>query len=145
QDGNGRLSRILTTLLLLRGGYAYVPYSSLERVIEQNKDGYYLALRKTQRSLGTDTPDWQPWLSYFLTALQEHKDLLRRKVDRERLLQAGLPDLSARILEISRERGRVTVAEAANRNTVKDHIRALAAAGHLTRHGAGRGTWYAPN
>ena len=150
QDGNGRLSRILTTLLLLRGGYAYVPYSSLERVIEQNKDGYYLALRKTQRSLDTETPDWQPWLSYFLTALQEHKDLLRRKVDRERLLQAGLPDLSARILEISRERGRVTVAEAAkttgtSRNTVKDHIRALAAAGHLTRHGAGRGTWYAPN
>ena len=150
QDGNGRLSRILTTLLLLRGGYAYVPYSSLERVIEQNKDGYYLALRKTQRSLGTDTPDWQTWLSYFLTALRQQKDHLARKVDRERLLLGDLPDLSARILEISRERGRVTVADAAkttgtSRNTVKDHIRALAAAGHLTRHGAGRGTWYAPN
>ena len=38
QDGNGRLSRILTTLLLLRGGYAYVPYASLESVIEENKD-----------------------------------------------------------------------------------------------------------
>ena len=150
QDGNGRLSRILTTLLLLRGGYAYVPYSSLECVIEQNKDGYYIALGKTQRSLGTDTPDWQPWLSYFLTALRQQKNFLGRKVDRERLLLAGLPDLSARILEISRERGRVTVAAAAkttgtSRNTVKDHIRALAAAGHLTRHGAGRGTWYAPN
>ena len=49
QDGNGRLSRILTTLLLLKTGYAYVPYSSLESVIERNKDNYYLALRKTQR------------------------------------------------------------------------------------------------
>ena len=43
QDGNGRLSRVLTTLLLLQAGYAYVPYSSLEGVIEQNKEAYYLA------------------------------------------------------------------------------------------------------
>ena len=150
QDGNGRLSRILTTLLLLRSGYAYVPYSSLESVIERNKDGYYLALRQTQRSLGTDTPDWQPWLSYFLTALRQQKNLLGRKIDRERLLLGDLPDLSARILEIARERGRVTVADAAkatgtSRNTVKDHVRGLVTAGHLTRHGAGRGTWYAPS
>jgi Fic family protein len=48
QDGNGRLSRILTTLLLLRAGYSYVPYSSLESVIEQSKGCYYLALRQTQ-------------------------------------------------------------------------------------------------
>jgi Fic family protein len=53
QDGNGRLSRVLTTLLLLRAGYAYVPYSSLESVIEQSKEGYYLALRRTQ---GTSAP-----------------------------------------------------------------------------------------
>ena len=60
QDGNGRLSRILTTLLLLRSGYSYVPYSSLESVIEQSKDAYYLALRRTQKTLRTATPDWQP-------------------------------------------------------------------------------------
>ena len=42
QDGNGRLSRALTTLLLLQAGYAYVPYSSLESVVEQNKEAYYL-------------------------------------------------------------------------------------------------------
>lgn len=48
QDGNGRLSRVLTTLLLLQAGYAYVPYSSLESVVEVNKEAYYLALRQTQ-------------------------------------------------------------------------------------------------
>lgn len=48
QDGNGRLSRVLTTLLLLQAGYAYVPYSSLESVIENSKEGYYLGLRQTQ-------------------------------------------------------------------------------------------------
>lgn len=147
QDGNGRLSRVLTTLLLLRAGYRYVPYASLESVIEQNKDGYYLALRQTQETIRTDHPDWQPWLGYFLHALKRQKDALERKVERERLILGDLPELSVQILELAREHGRVTVSGAANatgtsRNTVKDHIRALAANGHLQRHGAGRGTWY---
>ena len=50
QDGNGRLSRALTNLLLLKSGYAYVPYSSTESIIEDNKEGYYRALSKTSRS-----------------------------------------------------------------------------------------------
>jgi Fic family protein len=66
QDGNGRLSRILTTLLLLRSGYAYVPYASLESVIEENKDLYYAALRRTQRTLKDERPDWEPWLLFGL-------------------------------------------------------------------------------
>ena len=61
QDGNGRLSRILTTLLLLQAGYAYVPYSSLESVIENSKEGYYLALRQTQGTIRSEAPNWQPW------------------------------------------------------------------------------------
>ena len=149
QDGNGRLSRILTTLLLLRAGYEYVPYSSLESVIEQTRDAYYLALRRTQGSRGTGTPDWQPWLRYFLTALKRQKDRLQERIDRERLLFGNLPELSARILEIARDRGRVSVADAvlvtgASRNTLKGHFRTLVEAGHLNRHGAGRGTWYSP-
>ena len=60
QDGNGRLSRVLTTLLLLQAGYAYVPYSSLESVVEQNKEAYYFSLRQTQGSIRTDHPNWQP-------------------------------------------------------------------------------------
>lgn len=147
-DGNGRLSRILTTLLLLRAGYEYVPYSSLESVIEQSKDSYYRALRQTQGTLAGQTPDWQPWLNFFLRALQQQKARLGRKLERERLILGDLPELSAQILELCRERGRVTVAEAAkvtgaNRNTIKDHIRALTRGGHLQQHGAGRGTWYA--
>jgi Fic family protein len=60
QDGNGRLSQILNTLLLLQSGYAYVPCSSLESVIEANKKNC-LALRRTQGTIRTETPDWQPW------------------------------------------------------------------------------------
>lgn len=49
QDGNGRLSRLLTTLLMLKRGYLYCPYSSLESIVEVNKEAYYLALQRTQR------------------------------------------------------------------------------------------------
>lgn len=147
QDGNGRLSRILTTLLLLRAGYAYVPFSSLESVIEQSKDAYYLSLRRTEGTLRTDAPDWQPWLEFFLRALQQQKARLEKKIERERLVLGELPELSVRILELAREHGRVSVAEAAratgaSRNTIKDHLKALTRAGHLEQHGAGRGTWY---
>lgn len=148
QDGNGRLSRVLTTLMLLRAGYAYAPYSSLESVIEQNKEGYYLALRRTQSTIRTGVPDWAPWLDFFLRALQQQKRRLEKKIERERIVLGDLPDLSVQILELARERGRVSVAEVArvsgaNRNTIKDHLKALTERGHLTRHGAGRGVWYA--
>ena len=147
QDGNGRLSRVLTTLLLLKFGYSYVPYSSLESVVEQNKDNYYLSLRRTQQTIRTPTPDWQPWVSFFLEVLLRQKERLEAKLERERLILARLPELSVRILELIREHGRGSVAELAratggNRNTIKDHLRRLVASGHLTMHGAGRGTWY---
>ena len=147
QDGNGRLSRVLTTLLLLRAGYAYVPYSSLESVIEQSKEGYYLALRQTQATIRTPHPDWTPWLGYFLRALRQQKLRLAAKMERERIVLGDLPELSVQILELAREHGRVTVAEAvrlsgASRHTVKDHLKALVERGHLVLHGAGRGAWY---
>src|SRR6202011_3659362 len=93
QDGNGRLSRVLTTLLLLRSGYTYVPYSSLESVIEQTKERYYIALRQTQSSIQTPAPDWLPWLAYFLGALVEQKTRLEKKIERERILLGDLPEL----------------------------------------------------
>lgn len=147
QDGNGRLSRVLTTLLLLRAGYAYVPYSSLESVIEQSKEGYYLSLRRTQGTIRTATPDWNPWIEFFLRALQQQKQRLERKMERERVILGDLPELSVAILELVREHGRVTVLEAvrvtgASRNTVKDHLKLLTEQGHLTLRGAGRGAWY---
>jgi Fic family protein len=147
QDGNGRLSRILTTLLLLRAGYSYVPYSSLEGIIEHSKEAYYLALRRTQGTIRKDAPDWQPWVTYFLNALKQQKDRLEKKIERERILIGDLPQLSVQILELCREHGRVTVAEISkltnvSRNTVKDHVAALTQRGYLVRHGAGRGTWY---
>jgi Fic family protein len=148
QDGNGRLSRVLTTLLLLQGGYAYVPYSSLESVIENSKEGYYLALRQTQGGIRGDAPNWQPWLEFFLRALQQQKRRLADRVERERLMMAALPDLAVQIIDHSRKHGRVTMGDmvrvtGASRNTLKEHFRRLLGQGHLVRHGVGKGSWYA--
>jgi len=147
QDGNGRLSRVLTTLLLMQAGYAYVPYSSLESVIEQNKEAYYLALRQTQGSIRTETPNWQPWLLFFLRAMAGQVRHLNKKVERERLVLASLPELSLRIVEFARDHGRITMGDAikltgVSRNTLKQHFRALVEQGHLNQQGSGRGVWY---
>jgi Fic family protein len=147
QDGNGRLSRVLTTLLLLRAGYSYVPYSSLESVIEQSKEGYYLSLRQTQVTIPTDAPNWQPWVVFFLRALQQQMRRLAKKVEREKIVLAALPELSMRVIEHAREHGRVTISDivkltGASRNTLKQHFRQLVAQGHLALHGSGRGALY---
>lgn len=147
QDGNGRLSRILTTLLLLRSGYAYTPYSSLESVIENSKEGYYLALRQTQATIRTDAPNWQPWLLFFLRALHQQMKRLEKKVEQEHIVLAALPELSLQILEYARDHGRVTVKDmviltGASRNTLKEHFRKLVENRQLAMQGKGRGVWY---
>lgn len=147
QDGNGRLSRILTTLLLLRCGYAYTPYSSLESVIENSKEGYYLALRQTQTTIRTDSPNWQPWLLFFLRALHQQMKRLEKKVEQEHIVLAALPELSLQILEYARDHGRVTVKDmviltGASRNTLKEHFRKLVENRQLAMQGKGRGVWY---
>lgn len=146
QDGNGRLSRALTTLLLLRSGYTYVPYSSLERIVEDSKDEYYMALRRAQATLDQDEAQLGDWIIFFVRALHRQKDLLEQKVEQERLMTPLAP-LSEKLLGIVSDHGRVTVREAAtltraNRNTIKDHLRKLVGAGRLVRRGQGRGTWY---
>jgi len=147
QDGNGRLSRVLTTLLLLQAGYAYVPYSSLESVIEANKEAYYLALRQTQGTIRSHAPNWQPWLLFFLRSLAEQVRRLEKKIEREKIVLAALPTLSLQIVEFAREHGRITMAEAINltgasRNTLKQHLRHLVGHKHLEQYGKGRGVWY---
>lgn len=147
QDGNGRLSRILTTLLLLKAGYAYVPYSSLESVIEANKEGYYLALRRTQMTLVQDQPDWAPWIIFFLRALQSQKNKLAEKLTREKLITGELPFLGQSILDLVRQHGQISIgqivrATAQSRSTIKLRLSEMVQKKILSRHGKGRSTWY---
>ncbi|MBX2929665.1 MAG: Fic family protein [Saprospiraceae bacterium] len=147
QDGNGRLSRALTTYLLLKSGYQYVPYSSLEAIIEQEKQGYYLSLRQTQTTLNLHQTNWQPWLLFFLKSLKRQKDNLEIKISREHILLTQLPELAHNIFEIVKSRGRITMGElelltSANRNTLRKNIETLVKKGQLRQNGVGKGTWY---
>ncbi len=147
KDGNGRLSRALTTLLLLRAGYGYVPYSSMESVIENNKDSYYLALRRTQQSIRTETQNWEAWLVFFLKTMVKQKDNLAAKVKHEQTLRSSLPALSRQILEMAKTRDEITVKEiedntGANRNTIKVHVKKLVEQQYLLQFGKGRGVRY---
>jgi Fic family protein len=147
KDGNGRLSRILTTLLLLRAGYSYVPYSSMEGVIETNKDTYYLALRRTQQTIRTRKKNWESWLVFFLKMMVKQKDNLAAKLKEEQSLRGSLPALSRQIVELAKTRGEITVKETetatnANRNTIKVHIKKLTEQNYLVQIGKGRGARY---
>src|SRR5215813_5376756 len=146
QDGNGRLARVLTNLALLRSGYTYVPYSSLERVIEENREQYYRALRSAQGTLDRDESRLVDWVRFFLLCLQEQKNSLEEKVKRERLM-TSLSAIDEQLLQIARQHGRVTLTSAltltkVNRNTLKLHLRQLVQAGHLRLLGHGRSSWY---
>src|SRR5215469_1086852 len=147
KDGNGRLSRVLTTLLLLRAGYGYVLYSSMESVIEANKDNYYLALRRTQQTIRKGKQNWEYWLVFFLRTMVKQKDNLAEKVTEERVLRTSLPALSRQILELVKTRGEISVKEieestGANRNTIKVHLRKLTNDNYLAPVGNGRGARY---
>ncbi len=71
EDGNGRLSRILANLLLLRAGYGYVPYVSHEKLVEDNKSEYYVALRRSQKTFKTDKETILPWFEFLFRILLE--------------------------------------------------------------------------
>jgi Fic family protein len=146
QDGNGRLARVLTNLLLLRTGYTYVPYSSLERVIEESREQYYRGLRSAQGTLDRDESHLMDWLRYFLMCLIEQKNSLSEKIKREKLM-SSLSLLDEQLLHIARQHGRLTLTAAfkatkANRNTLKLHLKQLVQAGRLQLRGRGRSSWY---
>lgn len=84
---------------------------------------------------------------FFLRSLAEQVRRLEKKVEREKIVLAALPELSLQIVEFAREHGRVTMMDAiklagASRNTLKQHFRDLAGRNHLGQHGSGRGVWY---
>lgn len=88
-DGNGRISRVLTNLLLLKEGYLYMPYISHEKLIEDNKPDYYMALRRSQKTFKTKHENIIPWLDFFLTILLKQSEMavdLLSKENIERLL-----------------------------------------------------------
>jgi Fic family protein len=130
----------------LKSGYSHVSYSSLERVIEDNREQYYLALRRAHSTLYTDKSTMNDWILFFLASLRKQISVLESKIEAEKLI-TQLPPLSQDIIQIAKQHGKITVRDVrsitgANRNTIKAHIKELVRKGRLERVGAGKGTWY---
>lgn len=147
-DGNGRLSRALTNLLLLKAEYSYIPYISLDEIIEEKQSEYYLALRATQKNHKTDKEDITPWLEFILDALAEQTiraEKLMGSEDMEKLLsekQLKIYHLfdkndTLSILEIGKE-----LKEKIPRVTVKQVLARLVVLKLIERIGLGRSTRY---
>jgi len=146
-EGNGRLSRILTTLLLLRAGYAHVTYASLEQIIEGTMAFHDAALRKTQQTMNSPLPDWSAWLLFFLRSLVHQKDQLMARMEVSDKVIPELTELASRLIRLLGDVPALSVAAAvqatgANRNTVKATLRKLAVRGLLVARGKGRGAHY---
>jgi len=147
QDGNGRLSRVLTTLILLRAGYAYVPYSSLESIIEATKEGYYRALRRTQTTLNSEKPDWEAWLIFFLRSLVKQKDTLANKIALNETHSEDLHPLAKQIVALLPDHETLTLSQIVTLtkgkpSTIKLRLKELVGKGYLVPKGQGRGAHY---
>ncbi len=84
-DGNGRLSRVLTNLLLLQAGYLYIPYISHEKLVEDNKPEYYIALRRSQKTMGTKDESIADWLNFFLDMLLQQSQMAVELLSKENI------------------------------------------------------------
>lgn len=146
EDGNGRLSRILTNLLLLRSGYPFMEYISHEQIVEQRKDEYYFALRTSQATFKTEGETISPWLNFFLSVVKEqatkslalvhadtHEDTMSPK-------QSQVLDYLAQV----QEAGPIQIATATGivLPTVRKALTQLLERGQIKRIGKGRATRY---
>ncbi|MGH7620127.1 MAG: Fic family protein [Gemmatimonadaceae bacterium] len=146
QDGNGRLARALTTLLLLRTGYDYVPYASLERVIEDNKPQYYVALRDSQLAMRDNAADFGVWLMFFLRALKAQQESLASKLQVEKAM-LDLSGIQQKIADLIAARVRMTGPEVARELGLTDraaryHLDVLRSRGIIAARGKKRGSYY---
>lgn len=146
QDGNGRLSRILTNLLMLRAGYEYVPYVSHEKLVEDNKANYYIALRKSQASMKTERGNINSWLEFFLKISLEQARQAIELLSKENIEKILSPKQLAvwRYLETVDEAtpGEITKAAGVARPTVSQALDVLLRLKKIERIGQGRTTRY---
>ena len=147
-DGNGRLSRALTILLMLKNKYSYMPYASLESIIEASKDAYYRALRATQKTIWSDKVDYEPWLTFFVTSLQKQKRSLEEKIQKLKLADTDKLSPTAReILSLFAKGAEMSVSEIVkitkkNPETIRKSVQSLVKKGLLVKLGTTRGVTY---
>ena len=144
-DGNGRMSRLLTTLLLYRNGFYVGKYISLEAKIAKNKDLYYDALSRAQSGWHEGTEDVVPFIKYLLgTILVAYKDF----EDRFALVETKLPALETVRRATMNKIGRFTkqdireLCPSLSVSSIEGALRKLAASDEIKKEGSGKSTCY---
>lgn len=147
-DGNGRMSRLLTTLLLYKQGYVIGKYISLESKIEQNKDSYYAALE--QSGIGwhenKDTP--MPFIKYILRIILSAYIDFEERVD---YVDEKIPTIDLVRNAVDRSIGKFTkrdmmeLVPSVGKATIENMLKQLTEEGYIQRHGQGRATFYVRN
>ncbi len=146
EDGNGRLSRVLTNLLLLRSGYQFIQYVSHEQIVERRKDEYYIALRKSQETFKTDHDTISPWLNFFLSVTREQATKALSYLQEEKIEDTLSPkqyEVWKYLSEVGEASpGDIIKATGIIRGTVKQSLDRLVELGKVRRVGLRRGTRY---
>ncbi len=145
-DGNGRLSRVLTNLLLLQAGYVYMPYVSHEKLVEDNKPDYYIALRRSQKTMGTKKEDITDWLNFFLSMVLKQSQMAMELLSKENIekLLSEKQIIVWRYIEQVKETstGDIVTNTKITRPTVKQTLEVLLKLKKIERVGLGRSARY---
>lgn len=148
QDGNGRLSRLLTTLCLLQNDYSFIKYISFENHIEQNKKAYYEALMNGQKNRGTDNERIDSWLVFFLESLKTLTEKLEQKYAVFKSKGAYLNDRQKLIKDFITNNQPIKISDLAKQfpeiglSTLKKDLQYLRDEQVLTMIGKGKGSIY---
>lgn len=148
QDGNGRLSRLLTTLLLMKLDYQFIEYVSFEHVIESRKEAYYRALMNGQKNRYKEEERIDQWVMFFMESLIELTKRLETKYETFSKLKVILNERQQQIVAYVKEKETVQINEVESslenysRNTIKKDLAYLVNEGILLKTGAGRGVRY---
>jgi len=146
-DGNGRMSRLLTLLLLYRAGYIVGKYISIEKLIENSKDTYYEALRESSVNWHDNVSDYLPFVRYFLGVLLKAYNEFEERV--EYLGRKGISKPDRIKMVIERKLGKITKQEIMqalpdiSKVTVERTLVALQREGYIVKIGGGPATAYA--
>lgn len=148
QDGNGRLSRLLTTLLLLRQDYPFIQYVSFENQIEHNKQAYYRVLMNAQQYRYSDKEIIDQWMIFFLESLEALVLKLERKYMHYKSKGPYLNERQRQVFAYIKANEPIKIGDIAgfmsgvSKNTIKKDVQYLLQEGAIQKIGKGRGTVY---
>lgn len=146
RDGNGRLSRLISVWLMLKFGYTWMQFASHEKVIEDNKENYYISLRETQNTFHSKKINYDRWLYFFTTALLKQTQIINSILQKQSPLSVMNKNEQI-VFEIIKSNNECNIGFILNqvemtRAGLKTLLKRLVESGIIKTKGVGKGTIY---